>query len=203
MLIGAQHTIDAVDGTVGHITEPKGAEKRQNKHWERNRKMADEDTKQTETKEQPKEEKATETEEKEAHTGKGDEFSAKKYKAERDTARTELAELQKQLEGLKGTDQEITNLKAKVKEQQEALEKSQADAVVEKAKILLLSNAGCINIEDALKLMGNEDDIDEFKKSKPYLFKVVQTGSTGAKPEGATKNNEEAKWREVAGLPPK
>lgn len=111
-------------------------------------------------------------------------IAASKYREERDKARSDLAELQKQLEAIKGDSEELAKLKQSVKEQQEALEAAKQQAQIEQARTMMLHHAGCADIEVALKVWDGED-IEAFKASKPYLFKTVQKGSTGAPPAGA------------------
>jgi hypothetical protein len=126
-------------------------------------------------------------EDKQPEEPKGDDkIAALKYREQRDKARTDLADLQKQLEAVKGDSEELTKLKAQVAEQQKALEDEKAAAIVTKAKTVLLAKEGCVDLDAALKLLGDDEDVEDFKKAKPYLFKQVQTGSTGAPPAGAT-----------------
>jgi hypothetical protein len=142
---------------------------------------------------------------KDDHTGKGDEYAAKKYKEQRDKARGDLKTLQDRIAKLEGEDGEIAGLKKQLEEQRKSAEAEVKAAQLAKLQSTALAQAGCINIDDALKLIGDED-VEDFKESKPYLFKAVQTGSTGGKPKGAAgadTSEAEAASRKAMKLPKK
>ena len=138
-------------------------------------------------------------------TGKGDDFSAQKYKKQRDDARSEIAQLQEQISSLKGESEELNKLKQQVKEQQDAITAEKQAAILVKAKSVVLAQAGCVDIDGAIKLWDDDSEIDDFKKAKPYLFKQSQPGSTGAAPAGAAEGHSalEAASRNSMKLKPK
>jgi hypothetical protein len=134
--------------------------------------------------------------------GSDDKVAAQKYREQRDKARADLDELQKQLETFKGTAEEVDKLKKQAQEQQEAFDAERQAVILAKARAVLLAGAGCVSIDDALELWKEGDDVEEFKKAKPWLFKTQPQGSTGAKPTGATADSEAqlAEYRKAAGL---
>ena len=106
----------------------------------------------------------------------------------------EIAELRRQLEQAsgeadKGADalKEIEKLKAQLAD--EKLDHS-------------LEVAGCVNAKAAKAILADYDgDVAAMKEACPYLFRTIQTGSTGARQQHAPNPTDEliAKAREAAG----
>jgi len=134
--------------------------------------------------------------------------AAEKYKAQRDEARQQIADLEKHLAEYEGTDEAIKKLQAELaatKEKAEAdAKKAAADAKKAEADRVnsnRLTKAGCVDVDVALGLLDENGDVDKLMEQKPYLF--TKKGSTGLPPSGQGGDAASiAKAREAAGLPP-
>jgi hypothetical protein len=124
-------------------------------------------------------------------------ISKAKYERERREWEAKVADLQAKLDGKQGDGDRVAKLEADLKAMQDRL----AD---EKVTSQLVA-AGCVNPKAAKAVLGDYDgDVEKLRSECPYLFRQEkQTGSTGGRPAGATREDRVAAARKAAGLPPK
>ncbi|ACU94002.1 hypothetical protein Ccur_02750 [Cryptobacterium curtum DSM 15641] len=127
--------------------------------------------------------------------------AAEKYKAQRDEARQQIADLEKQMAEYKGNDEIITKLQADLKKTREEAEAQAKKAEADRVNSNRLTKAGCVDVDVALGLLDENGDVDKLMEQKPYLF--TKKGSTGLPPSGQGGDAASiARAREAAGLPP-
>lgn len=146
--------------------------------------------------------------------GKPDwERAASDYKAQRDAARSQLADVQKQVEEMKASMEGLKSAEDVQKAVDDALAKAAAEheaaqanwAEQEKSLVIAaaLAEGGCIDTGALLSHIDTAQisvkdgkaegiDVKALQGSYPYLFgKRQQAGSTGADPAGAAPNIDE------------
>jgi hypothetical protein len=129
--------------------------------------------------------------------------AAEKYRRQRDDAQGKLKDLQTQVRELEeGNSGRLAELQRQVEEQARALEDEKATNALQKLQTMGLLAAGCVDVDVGLSLLGKDGDVDELKDAKPYLFKPVLTGSTGAAPTGAAEGGDRNMQRKEMKLPP-
>ena len=126
----------------------------------------------------------------------GAKANAERYKQQRDDANERLKELEDQVAGLKGKDEEVEALKKQIEDEKTAYAEKESKLEGARVNTARLAQAGCIDIEVALPLLNEHGDVDALKKDKPYLFQ--QTGSTGGKPGAPTDSSDQDKKIDAA-----
>lgn len=116
--------------------------------------------------------------------------AAEKYKQQRDEARAKLDEMQKRVEELTGSADEVAKLQAELKETREKYAEEAKRAEYKRVNSNRLIKEGCVDVDVALGLLDENGDVDKLKEEKPYLF-TAQSGSTGLKPAGAANDEDE------------
>ena len=106
------------------------------------------------------------------------------YRKQRDEARAEIANLQKQLEALQAKG-DPDALKAELEEAKTKAEADAKEAEFRRVNSVRLIKNGCVDVDVALTLLDENGDVDALKEAKPWLFGVVKQGSTGLKPAGS------------------
>lgn len=116
--------------------------------------------------------------------------AAEKYKQQRDEARAKLDEMQKRIEELTGSADEVAKLQAELKETREKYAEEAKRAEYKRVNSNRLIKEGCVDVDVALGLLDENGDVDKLKEEKPYLF-TAPKGSTGFKPNGAPNPNDD------------
>ena len=104
-----------------------------------------------------------------------------------------IAELQAQIDEKAKTEKARDELKAEI-------EKLHAE-IADERTAWELEKAGCRNVKAAKALLeDHEGDVRKLKEACPYLFEEERKGSTGFKPEGASRGGDEAKIDRILGI---